>query len=201
MPQTTKAAQLAQTIRSNLLGVLPMDQDTQLEDADWRLILDALEPKGTSAPVAPRAFGFSRTWREQPDGTFKMRTRRMFVEPDLSTPEPSCDAPSCDCAEGEDCRANVAEEARRAADRVMIRAVRRQLGDGHRDDDGNAVWVIDRMATAHLSPFSPGDIIIDPSGSSGFREVLEVQPHPDVERLIRLVVRRVDGLVFDADEF
>lgn len=115
MPQTTKAVQLAQTIRSNLLGVLPMDQEIQLEDADWKLILDALEFKDTSTP-APRAIVFTRVTRQRPDGTFETRERSGYArkpaapEPDLSTPMPSCDAPSCDCAEGEDCEANGAAE-------------------------------------------------------------------------------------------
>jgi len=36
------AESLAETIRTRLLGIAPEDQDVVLEDADWRVIIDAL---------------------------------------------------------------------------------------------------------------------------------------------------------------
>jgi hypothetical protein len=45
---------LAETIRTLILGIAPEDQDVVLEDADWRLILELLEPQTTARPSFER---------------------------------------------------------------------------------------------------------------------------------------------------
>ena len=211
MPQTTETTrdpkseglrfisarrQLAHTIRSSLLGVLPMDQEIQLEDRDWRLILVALEAN-------------------------------------MQNPAPSCDAPHCDCADGEDCRANVAAKVVTSAylhrdgtmtplrdsgddflafltspcepvapvpsDARMARIV--QVYDTDEDAMGRTVLIIDHALEGHGDPFHPGDLVVQVSGGMGIQEVVDIQIRKHATTLIGLVVKPVRGTLFDAEAF
>jgi hypothetical protein len=69
------------------------------------------DPKD-AAPYPPQdrpgAIGLIRTTHERPDGTTETRSRWIYGREKPTASAPSCDAPHCDCATGEDCRANVA---------------------------------------------------------------------------------------------